>query len=366
MAAYIILILLCVFADFICRTRPGSFAGKTLVAVITSYIAIITGLRYQVGGDYMHYIEVYDFINSPYIDRTYEEIGYRILTKTVHALGWGPRSIFIISGIMMGVALFVFTRNVVNKQYWGFFLFLFVCGGSFFSSLNLMRQYMALSCCLMAYVLWKKNHWVWAAVLFMLGLSFHRSLLIVLLLFSLRYCLRRNRSLTIIAVYLISFAVFVFGMDSIIGVIGRIVPSWGGYANIDTTASRNAVAILKAVVPNMLMFYGLSKRHTLLRDPELLPAAASGSQERSLVISGTLTFAAMSFCFAGIMILTRIAEFFAPFYFVYLCRLVQTENRNMKLLLSYSIYIYYIVLTVVTIFMMNGNFVMPYQMSWSV
>nr|WP_268885689.1 EpsG family protein [Bifidobacterium pseudolongum] len=163
-----------------------------------------------------------------------------------------------------------------------------------------------------------------------------------------------------------SFAVFVFGIDSIIGVIGRIVPSWGGYANIDTTASRNAVAILKAVVPNVLMFYGLSKRRTLLRDPELLPATASGSQERSLGKSGTLTFVAMSFCFAGIMILTRIAEFFAPFYFVYLCRLVEVKNRNMKLLLSYSIYIYYLVLTVVTIFMLNGNFVMPYQMSWSV
>lgn len=367
MAVYIVLILLCMFADLTCRTRPGSFASKSLLTIIVSYIAIITGFRYQVGGDYTHYLEVYDFINSPYIDRTYEEIGYRALVKITYAFGWGPRSIFIISGIMMGIALFVFTRNVVDRRFWGFFLFLFVCGGSFFSSLNLMRQYMALSCCLVAYVLWRKSHWVWAVLLFALGLSFHRSLLVVLLLFPLRYCLRRNRALTIIVVYLVSFAVFVFGLDSIIGIIGRIVPSWSGYANVDTTTSRNAVAILKAIIPNALLFYGLTKRRTLLRDPEFLPHAADARfQERSLIMSGTLTFAAMSFCFSGIMILTRIAEFFAPFYFVYLCRLLQVENRNMKLLLSYSIYIYYIALTVITIFVMNGNFVVPYQMGWSV
>ncbi|WP_289097695.1 EpsG family protein [uncultured Bifidobacterium sp.] len=360
MTAYIILILLCLFTDFVCRTRPGSFAGKALVVAIVSYIAVLTGFRYQVGGDYTHYIEVYDFINSPYIDRTYEEIGYRILTKVTYAFGWGPRSVFIISGIMLGIALYVFTKHVVDNRFWGFFLFLFVCGGSFFSSLNLMRQYMALSCCLVAYVLWRKQHPVWAALLFALGISFHRSLLIVLLLFPLRYCLRRNRTMTIIVIYLISFTVLVFGMDSIIAVISRIIPSWSGYADIDTTASRNALALLKAVIPNVLLLYGLTKRRSLLRDRELI----AHDPYRSLVISGTITFAAMSICFAGIMILTRIAEFFAPFYFVYLCRLLQVENRGMKMLLSYSVYIYYLALTIVTIFVMNGNFVIPYQMGW--
>lgn len=367
MTAYIILIALCIFTDFICRIKSGQLARKTLLALCCLSIAVLTGFRYEVGADYEHYLEVYDYINSPYIERDYEEIGYRLLNKAVDAVGWGARAIFIISGILLGIALYIFVSQVVAQYSWGFFMFLFVCRGTFFSSLNLMRQYMALSCCLVAYVLWKRHHSIWAVLLLALGVSFHRSILIVLLLFPLRFFLRRSRNMTILIMYIVSFTVLIFGMDSIISTIARIVPSWSGYANVDTNESRNTIALLKAIVPNMLLFYGLSKSRTLLPNSEL--AADTNNErysQRSFMLTGTITFAAMSICFAGVMILTRLTEFFAPLYYVYLCRLIQDENREMKPLLNYAIYLYYLVLTIVTIFVMNSNDVMPYQMAWKV
>ena len=362
-----ILIALCMFTDFFCRIKSGQLARRMMLALCCLVIAVLTGFRYEVGADYEHYLEVYDYINSPYIERDYEEIGYRILNKAVDAAGWDARALFIISGILLGAALYIFVSQIVPQYSWGFFMFLFVCGGTFFSSLNLMRQYMALSCCLMAYVCWKRHHSVWAVLLLAMGVSFHRSILIVLLLFPLRFFLRRNRDMTILVMYIVSFIILIFGMDSIISTIARIVPSWSGYANVDTNESRNTIALLKAIVPNILLFYGLSKSRTLLPNNEL--AVDTNGQrhlQRSLILTGTITFAATSICFAGVMILTRLTEFFAPLYYVYLCRLIHDENREMKLLLNYAIYLYYLALTIVTIFIMNSNDVVPYQMAWKV
>lgn len=367
MTAYIILIALCMFTDFICRSRSGQVVRRTMLALCCLVIVVLTGFRYEVGADYEHYLEVFDYINSPYIERDYEEIGYRILNKAVDAAGWDARAIFIISGILLGAALYIFVSRIVPQYSWGFFMFLFVCGGTFFSSLNLMRQYMALSCCLVAYVLWERRHPVWAVLLLAIGVSFHRSVLVVLLLFPIRFFLRRNRDMTILVMYIVGFAVLIFGMDSIIGTIARIVPSWSGYANVDTNESRNTMALLKAVVPNVLLFYGLSKSRTLLPNSELtVDMNDQHHLQRSLMLTGAITFATMSICFAGVMILTRLTEFFAPLYYVYLCRLVQDENREMKPLLNYAIYLYYLALTVVTIFIMNSNDVVPYQMAWNV
>lgn len=357
MSVYVTLIALCAVFDAMCHSRVSTGLRKAMLGTVLVYMAIIAGFRQNVGADYTHYVEVYDFIVSPDIDRNYEEIGFRVLCHISDWLGFGIRAIFIVAAILLSAALYYFIVNIVPQRYWMFFMFLFVCGGLFFSSLNLMRQYMALSFALIAYVCLVKHRYVRAVIMMVLGTSMHRSVLIVLLLLPLCYFVKRNRNMTTVVLYAACTLLAFVGIDFLVGLIAHLVPAWSGYGEVASTTFREKDSLLKVLVPTVVIFYGLRQRTKLAE-------RSSFAQQRYpftlTIASGTLLYGSLSICFSGIMVLTRLTEYFAPFYFVFACLVLEREPTHTRPILYYLLYIYYIVLTIVTIFMMNGNQVLPY------
>ena len=69
-------------------------------------------------------------------------------------------------------------------------------------------------------------------------------------------------------------------------------------------------------------------------------------------------------CFYGVLVLLRLSYFFdisLIFIMPIIFELLQSYNKKIENLGKLSIFGYYILLTVVTIFLMNGHGVMPYQ-----
>ncbi len=339
-----------------CHSQLSSKIKNNALILVLSAIAVISGFRKDVGRDYSHYISIYNDIADPSINRTREEISFRLLIKTLSQLGFNARGLFIVSSIFLSFALYIFIKSVVSQEYWGFFTSLYICSGLFFSSLNLTRQYIAFSFLLISMSAFYNNKWIASILLFALGCTFHKSMIAFLIIIPIYILLKYDIKIGVMTTLVISMILLCTGFNQLIYIAGQIVPSWKYYSIPNSATDRNTISIIKAVTPTLLFIYAIfqqkNKYYHHLHDKDNLP-----------ILAGATTYTACSISFAGIMILTRITEFFAPLFFLTIIKIVRQEPSDTKPLLYYIIYIYYITLSFVTIFIMNGNDVIPYHAS---
>lgn len=339
-----------------CHSQLSPRIKSNALILVLSAIAVISGLRKDVGRDYNHYISIYNYISDPFINRTREEIGFRLLIKTLYQLGFNARGLFIVSSIFLSFSLYIFIKNVAPQEYWGFFTSLYICSGLFFSSLNLTRQYIAFSFLLISMSAFYTNRWIASVILFILGCTFHKSMMTFLIIIPIYILLKYDVKIGVMATLVISMILLCTGFNQLIYIAGQVVPSWKYYSIPNSATDRNTISIIKAITPTLLFIYAIfqkkDKYYHYLHDKDNLP-----------ILAGATAYAACSISFAGIMILTRITEFFTPLFFLTIIKIVRQEPSDTKPLLYCIIYIYYMTLCFVTIFIMNGNDVIPYHAS---
>lgn len=357
MFPYITVIALSIGCDITCHSRISNKIKKCVLIITLGLLAIISGFRRDVGRDYGHYINLFSYITNPSIDRTREEISFRLLIKTLNALGLNARALFLVSGLFLSISLYIFIKNVVAEEYWGFFVFLYICGGSFFSSLNLTRQYIAFSFLLLSMTAFYKSKRAVSILLFAVGCTFHKSLLLFLIIIPLYFFIKHHRTLGPIITIFIGLVLYFICFDQLFHMVGQIVPTWSGYAASSSATERTAASVIKAVTPAILFIYALFQKGG--------QAYQIHRRDDLLILAGATAYVACSISFAGIMVLTRVTEFFAPLFFILTIKTIQREPSNTRTILYYTIYVYYILLTFVTIFIMNGNDVIPYHASLS-
>lgn len=357
MGVYLIPITTCLICEFFTKTNVRKIhLDRSLLFAIYLLLGYISAVRYDVGTDYRHYAYVYQWTNDPWINRTYEEPGFRALVKLCGYLGWSYQSIFIISSFLLSIACYVFTINFVHKENWFLFAFLFICGGSYFSSMNLVRQYMAMSFMLIALVLLKQKRTICSIMMILLAVLFHKTAIFMALPILIVYAFKNIRKIyVIIWTYALVSVVSIVGLSKTVAFVMQIVPFWQGYTTSIFLLQRDYTALLKVVFPTLLFIYIYNSNRILKKD---------NTYFSQFIFYGALLYSSLSFLGAGNIAIWRIVELFAPFFYVYIC-----NSTIFKISGKYFIYIlviaYYILFTVVTIFQMNGNGVMPYQSIFS-
>ncbi|WP_129655918.1 EpsG family protein [Bacteroides thetaiotaomicron] len=104
-------------------------------------LVIIAGLRYNVGVDYPVYEDIY---NDPYSVYTYSiEPVWLIINKVLYTLGLNSRAFFFLTSLMIMGGFYVGIRRMSPNFYIS--ILLFVLCGFYFDSMNLVRQYVAVS-----------------------------------------------------------------------------------------------------------------------------------------------------------------------------------------------------------------------------
>jgi transmembrane protein EpsG len=114
-----------------------------LCTLLVLALGIFSGLRYDVGRDYLSYLGTVahgTYANIAVTGEPYE-LGYKAIAALVYKTGINPYSLFFIFGFLISGFLVVgITRKSTNS--W-FSFFLFFTDGFILSSFNIMRQFLA-------------------------------------------------------------------------------------------------------------------------------------------------------------------------------------------------------------------------------
>ena len=150
--------------------RSLFFGGLSLVV-----LTLISGLRYNVGADYIGYEFLFD--EQPYLDESIGmtmELGYTNLVNYLNMLGLGAWSFFTISAFLTYILFFHSFKYYKPLLYLG--IFFFITYGFYFFSFNGVRQAIAVSALAAGMVYIREKKLIPFLILIVLGGLIHKSL----------------------------------------------------------------------------------------------------------------------------------------------------------------------------------------------
>lgn len=140
-----------------------------ILAISIVVYSLVLGFRYEVGTDYVEYMNIYKF----HYDLDRMEPGYRFLNILLSSLGFSFPSIFVLSVFLQ---IFFFYKGIINfKKILPWAIFLYFTTLYLFLSLNVLRQTIAFSFFVFSIqYIWKKD--IWKYFICILAAScFHKS-----------------------------------------------------------------------------------------------------------------------------------------------------------------------------------------------
>lgn len=140
MTIYVFLILTCVF--FMCFTSNNTRRDRRYVFLVSSLLVVVSGIR-NVGTDvinYKNYFEVLDFYN---LENSLYERGYYLLNRIVQIVFNDFQYVLIFTSLLI---ILIITKTILNFSVYPMLsLFFFITLYFYFTSFNLVRQYVAMA-----------------------------------------------------------------------------------------------------------------------------------------------------------------------------------------------------------------------------
>lgn len=354
MIVYAIPMILC----FILHLRKlDEKKSKIFYYAIFIFLFLISAIRYNVGQDYQHWIDVYSWIENGEPGGEYVEIGYRLLNIIIQKIPF--LNVYWLYVITSAFIIFGFGYAIKkNVDYKDIFIatFIFIGSGIFFATLNLVRQYIAVVIMLLGLPLLKNKKYIKFSLLIALSTMFHTSS-IIMFPFMIFYIIFRDYKYhkLLMILYIISLIFLVIDIRKIMGALAFIIPErWVWYLQSDFLNNKNYSAVLKQIVPNALLIFAMLNRKQIIENKE----------ENNIYILMLLVDVIITNCFYGVLVLIRFSYFFdiaLIFIIPIILKLLKKYDKKIEILGHTAIWGYYALLTIVTIFIMNGHGVMPYQ-----
>ena len=224
------------------------------------YIALLGGLRYQVGMDWIEYTEYFEAIDvnkgisEAYANQSYRlrfEVGYFYLNYIIKFLGGNINVVFVLSSLFVGISSFSLISLFRTNNYYVYCYYL--TSNLVYMHFSTVRQSIALGFVLIGIRFFFQRKSIWLSYLFFVfGLLFQISSVMYLLIFMLCVFLEGriiNRRLYLYIFFVIVFFMYLNGIDGYTLLL-YIVPS-----NLSVWVKLYAEA--DEILSNMTYIYGL-------------------------------------------------------------------------------------------------------------
>lgn len=194
MLVYIIMLVLSVILSMVAQKYKNNKKIYVLFAIFSAIpFIIVTAIRYDVGTDYFYrYIYDYNLLQAGQ-KVTNLEIGFKFIHKIALLLN-NSQLIFVISAIF--ITSFIFftiyrdSKNPITS------IILYFIGAFFFQSLNMVRQYMAMSVILCSYKYIINREWIKFSICMITSILFHVTsiifIAIILLIYLINKIMKKN------------------------------------------------------------------------------------------------------------------------------------------------------------------------------
>ena len=246
MIIYIIIYLIVFLLSFMIKKNKFGFFDLLLLLVLI----LFSGLRYEVGTDYLLYRGIYEDASSNFLNSATNRtgFGFSLLINFFYNVLHADFKIFILFCSFITITNFyLFFKK--NSSRPGLVILLFVSLGYYTSSFNVFRQYLSLSIVLIGYLFFKKRKITPSIIFFIIGISIHSSSIIaVIAYFTVEKFIKKP--LKLINVYIPIFIVYFF-LDFFLSKILEYFTSYSIY--LDYASNAGIGTYMMVLVYNFLL-----------------------------------------------------------------------------------------------------------------
>ena len=330
---------------------------KKSLSIFYKYLAIVIltlvfGLRaYSVGTDTKNYLQIFDSLGSDFIfEKMIYEKGFCILSIFSRRYFGSFTALLLISG-------FIIYWNIITSicelsQSPSISMLCFFGLGAFAQSCNLLRQYLALSFCLIAMLfLIKKNKNLLFILYVLIAFLFHRSAIVFLILLPLKYIKFNIRN---IFLFLVGTALAIVFLPYLLKFFDRI--SGSHYYTYITIRSEtlSLVNIGVIVILSVVLFFILKFRRQVNKEESV--------KEYDIYANMFLLF----FCLIIVSIFSaelvdRIAIYFLPAMYFLLPMILKTFKDYKSKFFVYMLAIVFLIFLVYILKFRGTYEILPYD-----
>ena len=257
MRIYLILLLLITMLGLILQPDYSCIRKKIFLKIIFFLLVIISSIReYTVGVDTLTYVNLFLNIDNVNLFNSRYEPGFVLYLKTLSLFSEDPRIMIIVSStICIGMVCYMiyhYSNNTLIS------VLLYILMGSYFSQMNLMRQFLAISIIMLGFSFLLKDKKRIAAILLLLSCSFHLVSVVSFIPYIV-WVLGKEKiflkmSFKSIFVLVIGISVFLFLIyPQVMQIVAVIFPQYYGYFNGTWGDANYFASLLETVV--LLSFF---------------------------------------------------------------------------------------------------------------
>lgn len=367
MGIYYIYYLINIFLAFLGYTNISNLKGSVLITkngmirfsliVLSLFLIFISGFRsLNVGTDTMTYYGIFQEINCMQffdIHNYYVELGYSIMNWAIAKLTNNFHYVLLLNSMIsiVGIVNFV-TKSSCDSI---FSIFIFVTMGYFASSMNVMRQFIALAFALEAiyYFAWH-NRIVKSIIFIVLGSLFHSSILVFLPIGLAYYFIVNAKRISkrfVKIIYLGIAIILSVGIDAVINILSDIGLKSVESMTEDVGIKGNFLSFGLIVKICFIVLYIYLKKKNLIGERDIY---SMNFMEYLLIIS----------CFVNILssfypLISRFNIYFSIVLVVFIPSLIKYVPVKQKGVMTFFVYILF---SLLFFFELPNKDIVPWEM----
>lgn len=334
---YFILVVLFIYVF----SKLDKLMFKFLIFIFITLIAVIAGLRYEIGTDYPTYRTIYDNLS---VD-TYQHIepGYRLINLFFKYVGLSYAFTVFIFSFIVNLLFYRFIKKYSSSVFLS--LLLYVLLNYYFIAFNAVRQMIAISIFLQAIPSIENKKYLRFILITLFAASFHYTALIGLI-----YVMFKVKCSGIFFVFWFISLVFIF--VPIQAVVLKLLPAsfkYSVYLSTSFFTESSSLAVLKSVVPNLIvlfLFFYLSyfqqKEHRFWLNVFIFSVAGINVTH-------------------GVNVLIRLNYIFLVSEIIFYPLCISKFDRKERSLVAYVFLTYFILFYILTVLIQGAQGVVPYR-----
>jgi len=320
------------------------------IAIFASFVIlfVVSAFRGSFTSDYKNYIWLFNFINSFSFDEIFrfsfqQEIGYVVLNRIIGLFTTDGLYLMIVTSFLILILFFTeFVRESVNL--W-FTILMFVTMGSYYTSFNITRQIIAAAIVFASSRYLYQRNFVKYFFCILIAALFHKTALVMLIFYfilNLKFNFRNAFLLCLSLIFFFSYADLVFDFVRTF-TYSYYTPGAYGIFGFRYT---------NAVIP--VAFFCFTLLHSSSLD-------MNNTRER-VMFNAVLFYAFFSLLGTRVMMFQRFSEFFVPYSFLLVPKIVGLYKNPYERVLFFMAAI--LLLTSYNYVSLNGTGYMNYYFIW--
>ena len=347
--------------------------SKKQCALFLCVFTIIMGFKsINVGNDTPSYVELYNRLHnmSSFTDPSSRfEVGYQIYNKIIGMIWDDYQALFLITAI---ICIGCIGYGIMNlSQNWQYSLFLFIGLRFYYFFLSGIRQSMAVSIIIVAYVFLKRRKNILFIMLVLLAMTFHFSA--VIFFFALPLSYMKFDSKSIIKVLFGVIVVYVFFGPLLSLVLSHLPSYYSHYMLTEASSANNLSDFIHAIIPCLFLLLAYILNYNSVIDESHIP---NQNQTRELLVYHRdgevqllflLVAAGLSLVSTRASIIDRMVQYYWIFSIISVSNMISSikNQRNRVewlLLITFCVIVYNVALLLLR---PEWNAIVPYEFFWS-